>query len=130
MRMKKRTQVQNVWLFACLSGIGCLVVTMLLSLPTAKLMETGVLPMKGVQVVSYLILGLSTIAGSIITACKGKQKILLLCLVTATVYFLSVAIVNGVIQKGQFQRIGETALIIYAGSAAAGLLCARKKRKY
>lgn len=129
-RMKKRKQVPNVWLFAVISGVGCMVLTVILALPTAKLMETGTLPMQGIKAISYFILGISSLAGAVFTACRGKQKVLLLCLVTATVFFLSVTILNGVLQRGQFHRIGETALIIYAVSVAAGLLCSAKKKRY
>lgn len=130
MLMKKRKQIQNIWLLACLSGVCCLGITVLLSLPAAKLLENGSLPMQAVQPTAYIILGLSAAAGAVFTSLKGKQKILLLCLVTATVCFLSVAILNGALQKGQFNRVGQTALIIYAVSTAAGLLCAKGKRRY
>lgn len=128
--MKKRQQMENIWLWACISGLGCLLVTVLLSLPVTKLIEGSSIPIKAMNVVSYIILGLSALAGAIFTACKGKKRILLLCLVTATVYFLSLVILNGVLQKGRFQRIGETALIIYAVSVAAGLLCSKRKKRY
>ncbi len=130
MCVRKRKQVQNIWLISVLSGVGCLVLATILSLPTAKLMEAGTLPMKAMKVTAYVILGLSALTGAVVTAIKAKQKRLLFCLITATVFFLAVAILNGVLQKGQFRRIGETALIIYAVSVAAGLLCSGRKKRY
>ncbi len=128
--MKKRKAVPNIWLLAVISGAGCMVLTVILALPAAKMLESGMLPIKAMKGLSYILLGLSALAGAMFTACNGKQKRLLRCLVTATIFFLSIAIVNGILQKGAFQRIGETALIIYTVSAAAGLLCSVRKKRY
>lgn len=128
--MKKRKQLQNIWIFACICGVGCLLTTVLLSLPAAKLMQNGTVPIKAETMISYVILALSALAGSVVTAKIGNKKVLLLCLVCASVFFLSLAIMNGVLQHGQFQRIGETGMIIYAVCILTGLICAGRKKKY
>ena len=128
--MKKRLHGVNSWTFACMAGLAASVMMIVLSLLGAKLLEGGVVQMKAINILSMIILGLSSIFGTLLTLLSGKEKILLRCLLTATVLFLSVAILSGVLQKGGFYRIGETALVIYASSAAVGLLCAGKKRRY
>lgn len=121
---------KNIWLLACVGGLISVVVTVLLSLLGAKLIQTGALPIGSMTVTAMVILGLSAILGAMFAALAGKRKVLVLCLISATVYFLSVAILNGVLQKGSFCRIGETALIVYVSAVIVGLLSARKKRRY
>lgn len=128
--MKKGHRVKNVWVLACVSGLLAVIFMILLSLTTAKLLQAGMLPMSSLQLMSIVILCLASAGSAFVTGMMGKQKVMLLCLITATIFFLSIAILNGVLQRGQFYRIGQTAISIYLSAILVGLICAKKKHAY
>lgn len=128
--MKKSIRKTNIWLTACLCGLLSVLFSVMFSLIGAKFMEKGILPVDAMRVSAAVILGLSSVVGAMTTALIGRRKVMLLCLISATVFFLALAILNGVLQKGEFCRIGETAGIIYAVSIVVGLLTAGKRRRY
>lgn len=128
--MKKSQGIKNNWLIACIAGLLAAGVCVLLTLPAAKLMETGVLPVKWSSAVAYSILGMSSAASALFAALKGKRRVLLLCLTESTVLFLAMIVMNGVLQKGQFERIWQTAVTVFGVSAIIGIVCAGKKRRY
>lgn len=113
-----------------MGGLLAMTAAALLSLAAAKLTDAGMLPMKSAGIAAYIILGVSAAAGALFAALNGKRRILLLCLISATVCFLTAAVINGFLQRGEFHRIWQTALTVYGASAAVGLLLAGRKKKY
>lgn len=118
----------NQWLRAGIAGFGCAILTLLLTALAAKLIESGIAPITGMQAIGYGIIAVSCFAGCLLTA-KTASSVRLLCtLLTATVYFLLLCIANGVLQRGEFQRLLPTGIAVYAPALLAALLGAGKKK--
>lgn len=121
----------NPWLSAVLNGFICAAVATALALLLARLITSGALPVSLRVVYAYVITGLSTLAGCALTAHRAEKQKLPLAFVTGAVYLLLLAISNGILQKGAFQRLLPTIAIVLGCALVCGLLGARKRqRKY
>ena len=128
--MKKGLRKVNDWTFTCCTGLLSAGMMILLSMLGAKLLESGAIPMQALDILSLVILGLSSVFGAALTVIRCRGKMLLRCVLCATVFFLTVAILNGLLQKGRFCRIGVTAAVIYASAVLPGIIFAGKKKGY
>lgn len=116
------------WLRAVLDGVLTLALLCLLTALCAKLIEGGRLPVEGMPAISYGILAVSALAGCLITGRTCRQGKLLWTLLTAAVSFLLLCVMNGVLLRGEFQRLLPTAGVIFGAAMLAALLSAKGKR--
>ena len=128
---KKRSRPMNPWLSAVLNGFLCAAVSAALALLLAKLITSGALPVSMRVVYAYVITGLSALAGCAVTARRAEKQKLPLSFVTGASYLLLLDISNGILQKGEFQRLLPTMAVVLGCALLCGLLGARKRqRKY
>ena len=86
--------------------------------------------------VTAILLLLSSVAGALVASSVIRQNRLLVCLISGSVYFLSLLAINALFFHGVYFGVGESALLILAGSLSISLLGVnsgkkpkRKKRK-
>ena len=116
------------WLRAVLCGLLTLLPLFLLTALCAWLIEGGQLPVEAVPGISYGILAISALTGCLITGWGSKQGKLLWTLLTGAICFLSLCVMNGVLLRGEFQRLLPTAGVVFSTALIAALLTAKGKR--
>lgn len=99
-----------------------MVMTLVLSVVTAKLIDTGAMAESSVGYAAMVILLLSAGAGAVVSVGRIKRRKLLVCLVSGGIYYLLLLTVTAVFFGGQYTGMGVTALTVTGGSGAMGLL--------
>ena len=86
-------------------------------------------------VIAILLL-VSSAVGALVASSVIRQKRILVCLISGSMYFLSMLGINALFFQGVYSGVGESALLILAGSFSVALLGLnngkkpkRKKRK-
>ena len=118
----------NPWLMAMLLGLLCLILMLALTAIAAKLVEGGQLSTSATPIISYGILAIASLGGCLTTSCTAKQFKLPMTMLTAAIYFLLLCIMNGILQRGEFQRLLPTAGVIFGAALLASLIGAKGKR--
>ena len=118
----------NVWVRAMGFGLVGIIGMLLLSAAAAKLIEGGKLPLAWTPVLAYGIIGLSALLCCLMTAFTCKAWLQPLTALTGGVYFLMLCILNGVLQRGEFQRLLPTAGIAAGAVLLSVILAAARGR--
>lgn len=111
-----------------LGGGLSMVVTVVLSLVTAKLLDNGTLPEESVGYAALGILLLSSGLGAWLAAVKIKRQRLIVCLASGCVYYGLLLGVTALFFGGQYTGMGVTALAVAGGSLAVCLMGMGKGR--
>ena len=105
-----------------------LLITILLAILTAKLVDTGTM---GEERVGYAALGIllvSSGAGSAVAAGKIKRRRLMVCMAAGAVYYGLLLAVTALFFGGQYSGMGVTALAVAGGSGTVCLAGMRQGR--
>ena len=113
---------------AVLCGLLSLAPLFLFTAVCAKLVEGGYLSVESMPAISYAILAVSALTGCLITGRSCRQGKLLWTLLTAAVFFVLLCVMNGVLMRGEFQRLLPTAGVVFGIALTAALLTAKGKR--
>ena len=108
-------------------AISCLLVTMLGALLLAYMVGNETFGVAGIGIGSMLVLLLSTVLGCWIARALNKEKQLLVCGLTALVFYLSLISITAVFFDGIYTGMGLTALVILFGVGGSLLVGLRKK---
>ncbi len=101
-------------------GILSLVLTIILAVITAKLVDVESLPENNVGYAALVILLLASALGSAVAVGKIKRRRLLVCLASGAVYYGELLAMTALFFGGQYTGMGVTALVVAGG---AGLVC-------
>lgn len=103
-----------------------LVVSLVVTLAMAALIANLVLGEKIAQeAVGYGAMAtviLSPALGALIASARIKRRRLLVCLVTGLCYYLALLSVTALFFGGQYQGMGVTALLVFAGTGGVALM--------
>lgn len=128
--MKKKLQNGSAIRVPIIAGFGGAALLMLLTLPTAKLLETGSISAGAVKIVGYVLLAIASLATGIYTSWRVRSKTLPCCLLSSGILFTVLVVMNALINHGKFYTIGQTAGIVFGLGIVAALLFTGRKRKY
>ncbi len=103
-----------------LGGILSLLLTIILAVVTAKLVDVGSLPENNVGYAALLILLLASALGSAVAVGKIKRRRLLVCLASGAVYYGELLAMTALFFGGRYTGMGVTALVVSGGM---GLVC-------
>lgn len=121
--------MKNPWIQAMGFGLVGLAAMLAITALAAKLIEGGALPMTAVPFAAYAIIALGSLTGGLCTALSAKRLCLPLTLLTGGVELLALCILNGALQRGEFQRLLPTAGVVIGVSLLCALLAAGRKGK-
>ena len=82
------------------------------------------------KLLGYLVIGIlvtASAAGALLAALRIKRRWVMICLVTATVFYLLLLAVTAVLFGGNYQGIGVSGLWILVGALTSGALGLLKK---
>ena len=116
-----------------LGGALSMALTILLSVLTAKLVDTGALAEDAVGYAALVILLLSSVVGAAVAAARIKRQRLIVCLASGAVYYGLLLSLTALFFGGQYTGMGVTALAVAGGSGAvslAGMGEGRRSRKH
>ena len=99
-----------------------MVLTVIMASILAWLMSREIIKENGIGLASAIILIGCAAIGSAVASGKIKHRRLLVCMVTGCVYYLMLLCCTALLFGGQYQGMGETALTVVGGSAAAAFL--------
>lgn len=102
-------------------------ITILGTAAIAKLVDTELLAWESVGYGIMAVLMLSSFAGSKTAAEKVKRRKLLVCMVSAAVYFCVLLAMTALFFGGQYHAVWETMLLIIGGSGVAALMALNDK---
>lgn len=112
-------------------GIGC-GISMLLTLAgagaVAKLIADEVLRETAIGYGAMAVILMASVCGSLIAVNKVKKRRLQVSLLVGAGYLVMLLAVTALFFGGQYQGMGVTALLIFAGSGAVILLGSRNKK--
>ena len=103
-----------------LGGGIAVVLTIVLSVITAKLVDTGTIGEGSVGYAALCILLLSSGVGAAVASAKIKRRRLLVCLASGAVYYGMLLAMTALFFGGQYTGMGVTALAVAGG---AGTVC-------
>ncbi len=110
-------------------------VTILMALILAKLVQTEVLLQEQIGYGVMVLLLASSFLGAATAQGKVKHRRLMICMLSALIYFFILMSITALFFGGQYSAVGVTAGVILAGAGTAALLCTgqgkgrRQKRK-
>lgn len=102
--------------------------TMLAAVVLAKLIESEKMPWESVGYGILALLLISSFLGSVSAYSKIKRQRLMVCLLSGFIYFGILLSITALFFGGQYEAVGETAALVFAGSGTAGLLGLKEKR--
>lgn len=102
--------------------------TMLAAVVLAKLIESEKMPWESVGYGILALLLISSFLGSVSAYSKIKRQRLMVCLLSGFIYFGILLSITALLFGGQYEAVGETAALVFAGSGTAGLLGLKEKR--
>ena len=86
--------------------------------------------------VTAILLLVSSTVGSLVASSIIRQKRILVCLLSGSMYFLSLLAINALFLQGEYSGVGVSAILVLAGSLSVALLSLKngknqksKKRK-
>lgn len=100
--------------------------TLLLSVITAKLVDSGILAPDAVGYAALGILLVSGIAGAGLAAGKIKRQRLVVCMAVAAIYYCLLLSMTALFFGGQYAGMGVTAIAVAGGCGAVALAGAGK----
>lgn len=112
-------------------GIGCgisMILTLLGAGVVAKMISEEILEETAIGYGAMAIILLSSILGSVIAVNKVKKRKLQVSLLVGGGYFLLLLVMTALFFGGQYQGMGVTALLVFAGSGTVILLESREKK--
>lgn len=71
---------------------------------------------------------LGAVLGALAAAWRCGERRMVMCLISGGVYFLSLLCCTALFFDGMYQGVGTTALMVFGGSIAAGLMGMKGKR--
>ena len=101
--------------------------TILMSGSISLALEKGWLPFEKSGYAVMLLLFLTAVSGGIAASKRIKHQILAVCIANGVIYFLLLMSITALFYGGQYSAVGETGLVIAAGSSMAALLCLKGK---
>lgn len=107
--------------------VTCIAVMLIGALAMAYLITNETLSIDGVGIGAMVITALSSALGTWLSTALTKQKKLLVCGLTALVFYLVLLSINAVFFDGTFAGMGLTALMILLGAGGIVLCGLRKK---
>lgn len=105
-----------------------LAATLVGSALTAWLISGEKMAQTSVGYASLIILLMSAVLGAAVSWGRIRHRRMLVCLLSGTIYFLTLLCVTALFFGGQYQGIGVTALAVLGGSLGYGLLGLRGKK--
>lgn len=112
-------------------GIGCgitMILTLLGAGVVAKLIAEEILQETAIGYGAMATILLASICGSMIAVNKVKKRKLQVSLMVGAGYFLLLLAMTALFFGGQYQGMGVTALLVFAGSGTVILLETREKK--
>lgn len=110
-------------------------VTVALAALLAKLVETERMQESAIGYGVMVILVLASFVGAWVSAAKIKRQRLVVCLLSAVIYFALLLSMTALFFGGQYSGVGETGLLIFCGSMLGvftgyGGKTGRKRQKF
>ena len=104
-----------------------LVITMVGAAITANLVLSETVGMEKVGYAATVILLLASAIGAWIAAWMVKRRWIMICIGAGGSYYLSLLAITALFFGGQYQAVGVTALLVFGGCGAVGLLGVTKQ---
>lgn len=104
-----------------------LLTTLITAAVVAKLIDIGKISWDWVGYGAMVLLFLSSFLGALAAKNAIKRQRLLVSLMSGFIYFGLLLSATALFFGGQFEAVGVTALLIFAGSGSAGLLSFERK---
>lgn len=98
-----------------------LVITILGSAITAKLLDTGKMREEMIGYVIMVILMAASFVGALVSKTRIKRQKLLACGLAGAVYFLELMGITALFFGGQYEAVGVTGSLVIGGSLLASL---------
>lgn len=102
-------------------------VTVVGSAVLAKLISGEIIPQSGTGYGVMVMLILASWAGAITSRRKIRRRKLMVCMASALIYFGLLLLITALFFGGQYDGVGETALLILCGTALALIPGPRRK---
>ena len=93
----------------------------------ANLMLSQTIAMESVGYAATVILLLASAIGAWIAALMVKRRWIMICVGAGGSYYLTLLAITALFFGGQYQAVGVTALLVFGGAGAVGLLGITKK---
>ncbi len=104
-------------------------VTILAAAVLAKLVDMETLAWESIGYGIMVLLMLASFLGASASYFRIKRQRLIVCMMSGMVYFALLLSMTALLFGGQYEAIGVTAVLIFCGSACAGLLGLRPGRE-
>lgn len=98
-----------------------LLVTMLFCGIIAWMMVREILPTENLGYAVMILLSAASFAGAMVSYRKIKRRKLMVSFLSAAIYFLLLMLITALFFGGQYQAVGETALMILCGAMLFGI---------
>ena len=109
-------------------GMVSLLVTILLLILLCKLIDVNKIRWEDVGYGVLVVLLSASFLGALVSCRKIKRQYLFVSLLCGTVYFALLLCITALFFGGQYEGMTVTALLVFGGSGAAGLVCLGKGR--
>ena len=106
-----------------------MVTTLLMSVFVARLISDEILKDTAIGYGAMFILLLASVLGAVVSTAKVKRRRLQVSLLSGIVYYASLLGATALFFGGQYQGMGVTALLVFAGSGLVILLAGREKKQ-
>lgn len=111
-----------------LGALAGLLITLVLAVAAAKLVDIGTAKEEAIGYFAMGILLLSSFTGAMISVSSIKRQKLLVCGLSALIYYGILLSMTALFFGGQYQGMGVTALLVLCGGAVAALTVMRQGR--
>ncbi len=120
---KKSTKKSNSIPMGIAYGlVASILLTLIGTAVLAFLVSGEQLPEQAMDYGAVVTLLLSSVTGALVCCKAVRQKILLMAIISGAAYFVILLCCTAMFFGGQYQGVGQTALLVLGGSIAAGLL--------
>ena len=111
-----------------LGAIGSLVITLILAVIGAKLVESGAVTEGAIGYIAMVTLFLASFVGAVIAVGSIKRQKLMVCALAAMIYYCVLLSMTALCFGGQYQGMGVTALMVLCGGGIAAMTVMRQGR--
>ncbi len=112
----------------CLGACVSIAITLLSIWILAKMLDAGMLSWERTGYGVMILLIVSAFFGTITSKVKIKRRTAMVCTLSGLIYFGILLSITALFFGGQYEAVGETAMLILAGSGTAGLVGETRKK--
>lgn len=121
-KQSARLNVNKMFKGIGVSLLASILVTIIGAAVGAWLLSTEKIAMENARFIAVVILLLSSMLGALLAISVIKEKRVPVCLISGTVYILSMLAITALFFDGRYSGVGESAMVVFAGVFSVALL--------